>query len=917
MMTERKRRSEDGRDMDNNNNSSNQSPQSLTKKRNTAKENDFHALSAEFDETAGMLDLDYIRNFQKEAIWRQMQEYKRDARSAQRHASDLERRQSLWVERMAGVCNLWDKAVRDLDIIINGTESLSANNSRPDDTLALSSLESWLELVVPSKLPPDPSQSEGEKDASPSSSSVSTQKSLERFNQTVQTILVRLQEKDASHDHHGSAVVDWKAAVDRIYQARATQGQVDELKTRVALLSQRLADKKQILDDKEHELRRALKRMDRNACQTVRTLEGTEGERGNETPSAANTQAGFSSPAQTQDIQGDGNNKTVTGQQPATGGDTHASKTENGVAEASSPSSSAAAVATAAGIGGIQDKTDYKHLAELRLAEVEEKSRENTHLIMQVDALKLQISAVPDHIIGETALYKQACGARDYYIAQAQRLQVEVERLFAEIAEMRTSRTEFEETILTESTTQRQALEAEMQRLQNDLVRVRHHRDQIQRELEERRAQDAVEDQKSSELKLLSDVRRERMNALISENKRLLAYLAVLRGDRAAFEAYTDEDLSKTTAVADELRTKLEQVVRREKKLSEKLEALTIQSSDGDETVAAAATPLAQSGDSETARLVAELQTARDQTSALERRVRKYEDILGDACVVSDTGSLVLDEQAKSNELVAKQKRVDDLTLQCEGLRKTSEMMERELQIICESFSKLEEQNTSKVWDLSQKEQSIARVVAEKCKYEEKFIGLNKDREAQKMANQSLRHQSAKQLEHIKAIEERDRALNHQVALVSSEAQQATQAWQTAQSQLQTAQQRTVELEDQNRALEEKVRLATAALNERTERVGALEHEKRRVEEARDLAELRVGEAEKITDHTGLAKLCADYKALLKCPTCQTNFKSHVLLRCMHVFCKQCIDSRIETRQRKCPSCSEPFGAKDVRQIYL
>ncbi|KAJ2733973.1 E3 ubiquitin-protein ligase bre1, partial [Coemansia sp. BCRC 34490] len=348
-----------------------------------------------------------------------------------------------------------------------------------------------------------------------------------------------------------------------------------------------------------------------------------------------------------------------------------------------------------------------------------------------------------------------------------------------------------------------------------------------------------------------------------------------------------------------------------------KLEALTIQSSDGDETVAAAATPLAQSGDSETARLVAELQTARDQTSALERRVRKYEDILGDACVVSDTGSLVLDEQAKSNELVAKQKRVDDLTLQCEGLRKTSEMMERELQIICESFSKLEEQNTSKVWDLSQKEQSIARVVAEKCKYEEKFIGLNKDREAQKMANQSLRHQSAKQLEHIKAIEERDRALNHQVALVSSEAQQATQAWQTAQSQLQTAQQRTVELEDQNRALEEKVRLATAALNERTERVGALEHEKRRVEEARDLAELRVGEAEKITDHTGLAKLCADYKALLKCPTCQTNFKSHVLLRCMHVFCKQCIDSRIETRQRKCPSCSEPFGAKDVRQIYL
>ncbi|KAJ1770232.1 E3 ubiquitin-protein ligase bre1 [Coemansia sp. RSA 1843] len=890
-MTERKRRSEDGRDMDN------QSPQSLTKKRNTAKENDFHALSAEFDENAGMLDLDYIRNFQKEAIWRQMQEYKRDARSAQRHANDLERRQTRWVERMAGVCNLWDRAVRDLDIIINGNESISI-----DPDLSKESLESWLELVIPSHL----SDSSQEKQEERQEETASTRASLEKFNQSVQSILRKLQERDNDRTHQA---VDWPGAVDRIFQSRATQSQVDELKTRVASLSHHLAEKKQIFDAREHELRRALKRMDRNACQTVRVLEG-------DALSAA--QAGASSPA-TQTNQSESENKPTS--QPTTTDANAKAAAANGVTEPiSSPSSAGAAGTTAQ-----QDKTDYKHLAEMRLAELELKSHENTQLIMQVDALKLQISSVPDHIIAESALYKQACGSRDYYNAQAQRLQVEVERLFGEIAEMRTSRTEFEESNLAESTSQRQALEAEMQRLQNDLVRVRHHRDQIQRELEERRAQDAVEDQKSSELKLLSDVRRERMNALISENKRLLAYTAVLKGDRAAFEAYTDEELSKTTAVADELRTKLEQVVRREKKLSEKLEALTIQGNDdaddaAEAAAAAAATKAeaspAQQGEGETARLVAELQTAREQTSVLEQRVRKYEEVLGEACVDS-SGNLAVDDLAKSNELVAKQKRVDDLTLQCEGLHKTSEMMERELQIICESFSRLEEQNTSKVWDLAQKEQSIARVVAEKCKYEEKFIGLNKDREAQKMANQSLRHQNAKQLEHIKAVEERDRALNHQLVLMNSEAQQATLAWQSTQAQLQATQQRAQELEEQNRALEDKVRLAAAALNERTESLGVVEHEKKRAEEERDLAMRRVNEAEQVTDQIGLAKLCADYKALLKCPTCQTNFKSHVLLRCMHVFCKQCIDSRIETRQRKCPSCSEPFGAKDVRQIYL
>lgn len=56
---------------------------------------------------------------------------------------------------------------------------------------------------------------------------------------------------------------------------------------------------------------------------------------------------------------------------------------------------------------------------------------------------------------------------------------------------------------------------------------------------------------------------------------------------------------------------------------------------------------------------------------------------------------------------------------------------------------------------------------------------------------------------------------------------------------------------------------------------------------------------------------------LLKCGTCRIRFKSVVITRCYHVFCKECIDIRIETRQRKCPTCGLGFGATDVQQIYL
>ncbi|KAJ1723359.1 E3 ubiquitin-protein ligase bre1 [Coemansia erecta] len=884
-MTERKRRSDDGREMD-----SEQQPPSLTKKRNTAKDEDFQTATAEFDQNAAMLDLESIREFQKEAIWRQMQEYKRDASRAQRQTREFERRQSLWVDQISSVCSLWEKAVDDLDAIVNSGE----DNDAAAEPKVPESQKTWLDILMPitgSHSDSRNSASANSLDEAERESTGSARQSLERFNTSVKRVLRQLTAKSSGQP------VDWAAAVDRLTRARQSQSELDQLRSKSELLSRQLAEERDLLEQREGELRRALKRLDRSICPTARrTVEDVKAEG---SPAKSGAAPGSSSPANNEDAE------SAAPKTPAEGQERRALGNANGITSSSS----------AANLQAQQDKADYKILAERRLSELEAKMQESTQLIAQLDALKLQIASVPDHIVAETALYKQALSSRDFYNLQAQRLQVEVERLFNEIAGLKSSRTEFEEGILTETTAQRQSLEAEMQRLQNDLARVRHHRDQIQRELEERRAQDGVEDQKSSELKLLSDVRRERMNALISENKRLLAYVSVLKGDRAAFETYTDDELSKTTAVADELRAKLEQVVRREKKLSGQLEALTV---SGVSDEARVASPAQASPDSEgTLRLVSDMQGLRQEIEALQTRVRKYEEILGCVCVDDKGQAIEASGASKDDELVSKQQRIDALTLERDGLVRTSEMMERELQTICDSFAKLEEQNTSKVWDLSAKEQAIARVVAEKSKYEEKFIGLNKDREAQRMANQALRHQNGKQLEHIKAIEERDRMLGQQVALAGNEAQQATAAWQTTQTRLEEAQHRIAELEEQGRALEERARVAAAALGERTESLALMEHEKKRAQEALELANRRMREAEKVTDHTGLAKLCADYKALLKCPTCQTNFKSHALMRCMHVFCKQCIDSRIETRQRKCPSCSEPFGAKDVRQIYL
>ena len=53
------------------------------------------------------------------------------------------------------------------------------------------------------------------------------------------------------------------------------------------------------------------------------------------------------------------------------------------------------------------------------------------------------------------------------------------------------------------------------------------------------------------------------------------------------------------------------------------------------------------------------------------------------------------------------------------------------------------------------------------------------------------------------------------------------------------------------------------------------------------------------------------------CTVCDINYKNRMLNKCSHMFCNDCIQENLRTRNRKCPECGTPFGAADVRTIYL
>ena len=53
------------------------------------------------------------------------------------------------------------------------------------------------------------------------------------------------------------------------------------------------------------------------------------------------------------------------------------------------------------------------------------------------------------------------------------------------------------------------------------------------------------------------------------------------------------------------------------------------------------------------------------------------------------------------------------------------------------------------------------------------------------------------------------------------------------------------------------------------------------------------------------------------CPVCNARDKKCILLRCRHMFCKNCVDETIKNRSRKCPACGIRFDTKDVGDIWL
>lgn len=118
-----------------------------------------------------------------------------------------------------------------------------------------------------------------------------------------------------------------------------------------------------------------------------------------------------------------------------------------------------------------------------------------------------------------------------------------------------------------------------------------------------------------------------------------------------------------------------------------------------------------------------------------------------------------------------------------------------------------------------------------------------------------------------------------------------------------------------------KVDKSRAALLERQIEIEKERFEKRRLEEELEVLRRKASRLRAQTEGSSiiekLQQELGEYREILKCSICLDRTKQVVITKCYHLFCNPCVQQIIETRHRKCPTCSTTFGPNDVKSVYI
>ncbi|KAG7098761.1 hypothetical protein E1B28_000670 [Marasmius oreades] len=437
-----------------------------------------------------------------------------------------------------------------------------------------------------------------------------------------------------------------------------------------------------------------------------------------------------------------------------------------------------------------------------------------------------------------------------------------------------------------------------------NLARLRENRDQQGAELHERRLKESVRITSCEEHKTLAASRAERINVLNSQLKRCRLQLAA-QANREDIVSFLLEVPNDDMNYVEALHLELSNVKKRLATLEQACSNLDEDHPDIARHIQAEAEAL---------------QKLSDVSTELER----YHTVYG------ELSSLHPDVSQLASQLQQKEGELQRLRLLDKQREQTETSLYTEVEKLSAAWEALDTQVKGKVFDLTAMEDKLVKALTEKAKAENKFYASMRDKEATELERKNLARNLEKHAKVVETLKESENKLKEQIAMAQKILVSREQSSNCHQKEINDLRMKHKELE--GLLHEERTKYQTLFRNTHAVEKDTLNLQRQlrsKMEDCdrskKDLQRqaLKLQSKERLLSSRARAtdqdvdSRVADSMKILRCSTCNINFRKVLLTKCWHTFCKDCIEARISTRQRKCPACNVAFGQSDVQTIFF
>ncbi|XP_017778312.1 PREDICTED: E3 ubiquitin-protein ligase Bre1 [Nicrophorus vespilloides] len=250
------------------------------------------------------------------------------------------------------------------------------------------------------------------------------------------------------------------------------------------------------------------------------------------------------------------------------------------------------------------------------------------------------------------------------------------------------------------------------------------------------------------------------------------------------------------------------------------------------------------------------------------------------------------------------------------------EALLNEMEVTGQAFEDMQEQNSRLIQQLREKDDANFKLMTERIKSNQLHKLAREEKDVLKEQVSTLTTQVEATNVVVRKLEEKERILQNTLATVEKELALRQQAMEVHKRKAIESAQSAADLKLHLEKYHSQMKEAQQVVAEKTSSLEAEAYKTKRLQE--EIAQLkRKAERMKKMELAGttldevMMEEIREYKETLTCPSCKVKRKDAVLSKCFHVFCYDCLKTRYETRQRKCPKCNCAFGANDYHRLYL